>query len=130
MQSWAKNLFKDSLVYGLGYGVSRFLQIIILPIIAQALSLSEFGYYSNYVIFYTIAGGFFVLGLDSAVARYFYDSDDKKYHRQLFSSAFYFILLLSVISISIFFLFPSALLDIIGIPKGYENALYYVLLCI
>src|SRR5687768_14986200 len=110
MQSWVKNLFKDSLVYGLGYGLSRFLQIIILPIIAQALSLSEFGYYSNYVIFYTIVGGFFVLGLDSAVARYFYDSDDKKYHQQLFSSAFYFILLLSVVSVSIFFLFPSSLL--------------------
>jgi O-antigen/teichoic acid export membrane protein len=130
MQGWAKNLFKDSLVYGLGYGVSRFLQIIILPIIAQALSLSEFGYYSNYVIFYTIVGGFFVLGLDSAVARYFYDSDDKKYHRQLFSSAFYFILLLSAISVSVFFLFPSALLSIIGIPDAYGNALYYVLLCI
>jgi O-antigen/teichoic acid export membrane protein len=130
MQSWVKNLFKDSLVYGLGYGVSRFLQIIILPIIAQALSLSEFGYYSNYVIFYTIVGGFFVLGLDSAVARYFYDSDDKKYHQQLFSSAFYFILLLSIVSVSIFFLFPSGLLNLIGVPPGYENALFYVLLCI
>lgn len=127
MAGWIKSLWKDSLVYGIGYGVSRFLQIIILPIIAQTLSLSEFGYYSNYVIFYTIAAGFFVLGLDSAVARFFYDSEDKKYHRQLFSSAFFFILLLSSISIFAFSFFPSDILEILGIPIIYREALPYVL---
>ena len=99
MSGWTKSLWKDSIVYGIGYGVSRFLQIIILPIIAQALSVSEFGYYSNYVIFYTFAAGFFVLGLDSAVARFFYDSPDKQYHRKLLSSAFLFILGISIAGI-------------------------------
>lgn len=130
MKVWSKNLLKDSIVYGFGYGISRFLQIIILPIIAQSLSLGEFGYYSNYVIFYTIAGGFLVLGLDSAVARYFYDSEDKKYHQKLLSSAFYFILVLSLISIIGFSLFPTELLRIIGVPDGYDQALPYVLFCI
>jgi|GEM_PF-2759423 len=130
MQGWIKILWKDSLVYGIGYGVSRFLQIIILPIIAQALSLSEFGYYSNYVIFYTFIAGFFVLGLDSAVTRYLFDSDDKKYHRQLFSSAFFFILFLSVLTISGVSFFPSSLMKLIGIPETYAYALPFVLLSI
>lgn len=130
MGGWIKSLGKDSLVYGIGYGVSRFLQIIILPIIAHALTVSEFGYYSNYVIFYNFAGGLLILGLDSAVARYFYDSEDKKYHQQLFSSAFYFILLLSFLSIAIFFLFPSVLSDILNIPADYLDSAPYVLLSV
>jgi len=130
MQGWIQKLWKDSLVYGIGYGASRFLQIIILPIIAQALSLSEFGYYSNYVIFYTFIAGFFVLGLDSAVTRYLFDSDDKKYHSQLFSSAFFFILFLSLLAIAGISFFPSALLNLIGIPALYAYALPFVLLSI
>lgn len=130
MSEWIKTLGKDSLVYGIGFGVSRFLQIIILPIIAQTLSLSEFGYYSNYVIFYSFAGGLFIFGLDSAVTRFFFDSEDKRYHQQLFSSAFYFILLLSIASVCIFSIFASPIRDLLGIPDQYSSAMTYVLLCI
>jgi O-antigen/teichoic acid export membrane protein len=130
MKDWGKYLLKDSLVYGVGYGISRFLQIIILPIIAQALTLAEFGYYSNYVIFYTVTGGFLVLGLDSAVARFFYDSDNKKYHQQLFSSALIFIVFISLLTTFCFFLFSDVLLDVIGVPQAYEQALPYVLFSI
>src|SRR5687768_14842558 len=107
MSGWMKILGKDSLVYGIGYGVTRFLQVIILPIIARSLSLGEFGYYSNYVIFYTFAGGLLIFGLDSAVTRFFFDSDDKKYHWQIFSSALYFILFLALLSLSFFFIFSD-----------------------
>lgn len=130
MGGWIKSLGKDSLVYGIGYGVSRFLQIIILPIIAHALTVSEFGYYSNYVIFYNFVGGLLILGLDSAVARYFYDSEDKKYHQSLFSSAFYFILALSLLCIAVFSLFPSVLLNILDIPQDYRGAAPYALLSV
>ncbi len=130
MSAWVKSLWKDTIVYGIGYGVSRFLQIIILPIIAQALTLSEFGYYSNYVIFYTFAAGFFVLGLDSAVARYFYESKEKSYHRQLFSTAFFFILVVSIIGVLGISLFAENILSGLGIPAEYAGAIPYVLACI
>lgn len=130
MSGWIKSLGKDSLVYGVGYGVTRFLQIIILPIIARSLSLSEFGYYSNYVIFYTFAGGLFIFGLDSAVTRFFFDSESKKYHRQLLSSAFFFITGLSLFAVTFFFIFSSELLSLLGIPLLYKSSLIYVLLCI
>ena len=118
------------MVYGIGYGVTRFLQVIILPIIAKALSLSEFGYYSNYVIFYSLLGGFLMFGLDSAVARYFYDSDDKKYHQKLFSSAFLFIILLCIICLSALLLFPVKILSLLDIPEAYASSLKYALFTI
>lgn len=130
MSAWIKSLGKDTLVYGIGYGATRFLQIIILPIIAKALTLSEFGYYSNYVIFYSFAGGLLIFGLDSAVARFFFDSEDKKYHSQLFSNAFFFVLGLSVITVCLFFLFSTSLLEMLGIPARYGTSLKYVILCI
>lgn len=127
MVAWLKSLVKDSLVYGIGFGVSRFLQIIVLPIIAKSLSLSEYGYYSNYVIFYTIAGGVFLLGMDNSVARFFFDSEEKQYHRKVFSIAFFCVLLTSLIAASTFYFFPSALLKIISVPASYSAALPYVL---
>ena len=130
MAGWVKSLGKDSLIYGLGYGVSRFLQIIILPIITQALTLSEFGYYSNYVIFYTFCAGFFVLGLDNSVARFFYDTDDKQYHRRIFSTSFFFILFVSILSITAFVFFTPGFVKLLGVPGQYGNAFLYVLMCI
>jgi O-antigen/teichoic acid export membrane protein len=130
MTGWLKNLLKDSLVYGIGFGISRFLQIIVLPIIAHALSLAEFGYYSNYVIFYSIAGGVFVLGMDSSVARFMFDSEDKNYHRKLFSISFFCLLIISLLFASVCSLFPSYLLKIINVPEGYKQALPYVLFII
>jgi O-antigen/teichoic acid export membrane protein len=127
MIGWLKNLVKDSLVYGIGFGVSRFLQVLILPIIAKSLSLSEYGYYSNYVIFYTIAGGVFLLGMDNAVARFFFDSEEKKYHQKIFSIAFFCIVLVSFIAATAFYFFPSALLQVINVPAAYSNALPFVL---
>lgn len=130
MSGWIKSLWQDSLVYGVGYGISRFLQIIILPIIAQALTLSEFGYYSNYVIFYTFAAGFFVLGLDSAVARFFYDSSDKRYHQKLLSSAFLFISVISLVSVILISFFSDGIMFVLKIPPEYSTAMPYVLACI
>lgn len=130
MIGWVKSLGKDSLVYGIGYGVSRFLQIIILPIITKALTLSEFGYYSNYVIFYTFCAGFFILGLDNAVARFFYDSEDKKYHERIFSTSFFFILLVSTLSAASFYFFLPGFVHLLGVPASYGNAFVYVLMCI
>src|ERR1051326_5792523 len=121
MIGWLKSLLKDSLVYGIGFGVSRFLQVLVLPIIARSLSLSEYGYYSNYVIFYTIAGGVFVLGLDGSVARFFYDSEEKSYHRKIFSISFFCVLLTSLICVTAFSFFPSAILKVINVPSAYNT---------
>jgi O-antigen/teichoic acid export membrane protein len=130
MIGWIKNLMKDSLVYGIGFGVSRFLQIIVLPIIAHALSLSEYGYYSNYVIFYSIAGGVFVLGMDSSVARFMFDSEDKNYHRKLFSISFFCLLIVSLLFSTICLWYPASLLKIINVPEAYSKALPYTLFII
>lgn len=130
MTGWLKNLFKDSIVYGIGFGISRFLQIIVLPIIAHALSAAEYGYYSNYVIFYSMAGGVFVLGLDSSVSRFMFDSDEKKYQQKLFSISFFCLLLVSFLFTGICSLYPSSLLRVINVPESYKEALPYALLII
>ncbi len=128
--SWVRSLLKDSLVYGIGFGVSRFLQIIVLPLIAHALNLAEYGYYSNFVIFYSIAGGVFVLGLDSSVARFMFDSEDRDYHRKLFSVSFFCLLLASVLFAGACSFYPDTVIRIINIPQSYAASLPYVLFII
>lgn len=130
MTGWLKSLLKDSFVYGIGFGISRFMQIIILPIIAHSLSVAEYGYYSNYVIFYSIAVGMLALGLDSSAARFIFDSENKDYHRKLFSISFFCLLIVSVLFAGVCLLYPSSLIRIINVPERYEESLPFVLFTI
>ncbi len=130
MISWFKDLFKDSLIYGIGFALARVLQIIVMPIIAHALSLKEYGYYSNYVIFYTIAGGVFMLGLDSSVARFMFDSEEKKHHQKIFSISFFCLLLVSLSFSFVSSFFPLSLMQIINTPPETRQVLPYVLFTI
>jgi len=127
MIGWLKTILKDSMMYGIGFGVSRFLQVLILPLIAKSLSVSEYGYYSNYVIFYTIAGAVFLLGMDNSVARFLFDSDQKQYHRKVFSTALFCIFITSTVAATVFWFFPRILLKAINVPPAYSAALPYTL---
>ncbi len=130
MLKWLSSLLKDSLFYGIGFGVSRFLQLIVLPIIAKAMPLDEYGFYSNYVIFYTIAGGAFVLGMDNSVTRFLFDSKDKSKHQLIFSMGIISIFVVSVTYAYGVSLFPIFLLKIINVPPNHGDALPYVLFTI
>jgi O-antigen/teichoic acid export membrane protein len=130
MTGWLKSLVKDSMVYGIGFGFSRFLQVIVLPIITHTLTVAEYGYYSNYVIFYTIAGGCFILGLDNSVARFYYDSDDETYHKKIFSTALFTVVAISLLSLVLFSSLSELMMPVIGVPHTYKSALFYVLLTI
>lgn len=130
MSGWLKNLLKDSMVYGIGIGISRFLQIIILPVIAHSLTLAEYGYYSNYVIFYTVAVGMLMLGIDSSVARFMFDSEQKSYQRKIFSISFFCLLLVGILFACICSLFPASVITLINVPVRYEDTFVYVLLIV
>ena len=70
-----KFLLKDTFIFGLAQGLSRSFALITFPILSRNLNVSDYGLLD---LFLTISGFiviFLIFGQDSAVARYFYDTD-------------------------------------------------------
>jgi len=126
MFQWVSSLIKDSLVYGLGFSVSRFIQLFTLPLIAKALSVAEYGYYSNYLIFYTIAGGALLLGMDNAVARFSADAKTDEESRIVFSNGLMVVVTLSILALGVFFVIPEVIIDLINVPTKFHSAFLFV----
>jgi O-antigen/teichoic acid export membrane protein len=72
-----KDFSKDTLVYGLGAGVKKFIGLFLLPFYTRALSPSEFGILDTLgtLIFFITA--LFNFGLDTAVSYYYFTVTDE-----------------------------------------------------
>lgn len=83
-------LFRDSALYGTAAAVSRIATLVTFPIIVRHLSAEEYGLLD----FMQVLGGFltllFVFGQESAVARYFFEYEDRAHRRQLISQSLSF----------------------------------------
>ena len=105
-----KFLLKDSFVYGLAGAVNRVLILITFPIIVRFFPKDEFGEIDaiNYIA--ALALPFVILGLDSAVARYFYDVEDKGERKKIVSEGLLFYTIFSILISVILLLFSEQLL--------------------
>lgn len=84
--SLIKQFSKDSLVYGLGKGLKKFIGFLLLPVYTRALTPEDFGILDTLGagLFFSIV--FFNVGLDSAVSFFFFKPDnDKERGRILFT---------------------------------------------
>lgn len=85
-----KFLVKDTAVYGLAGAVTKFIAIFTVPILARVLTKDEFGTISTVIAITAVFVGFFSLGQDSAIARWFYDKDstDSNYRVKITTTGF------------------------------------------
>ncbi len=85
-----KFLVKDTAVYGLAGAVTKFIAIFTVPILARVLTKDEFGAISTVIAITAVFVGFFSLGQDSAIARWFYDKDstDSDYRVKITTTGF------------------------------------------
>jgi O-antigen/teichoic acid export membrane protein len=89
-------LARDSVLYGGASAVSRFLGVFTLPILTRLFSTAEYGAVDVIAVLGAVFASFVTMGLDSAVARYFYETDDPAVRRQVVSQALALQLVLSV----------------------------------
>ena len=73
-----KFLVKDTIIFGIAQGVSRSFALITFPLLSRNLTVMEYG---TLDFFLTLSGFITILlifGQDSAVARFFYDTEKVK----------------------------------------------------
>jgi O-antigen/teichoic acid export membrane protein len=117
---------KDTVVYGLGNGLKKFIGLFLLPFYTRALSVGEFGMLETLGTAAALLGGFLSVGLESAGGFYFFKAgDDQK--GTVLSTAF-FLRLLSFLALIPIFLFRESLsLLLFDTPS---NGSLIVLLCL
>lgn len=123
-----KFLVKDTAMYGIANGVSRFMVFLTIPIIARHIDLGEFGVWNMLTILGSFVSAVLIFGMDSAVMRYYYDQDSRKHHRNVFSHGFYIQLILILFFFCISFFLPSFFLKSIGVSNSYTDSLLIVFL--
>lgn len=85
-----KNLAGESVVYGLSGIFSRLIGFFLLPFFARTLSTADYGAIALLQSFFFLFSTVSFLGLDSAVFRWYYDSEDLNHKKGVFSTAILF----------------------------------------
>lgn len=101
-----KFLFKDFSIYGVSLLISNILLLITIPILTRIFSKSEFGVIDGITVLKNFIFLFIIMGQDSAIPRFFYETDNENERRQIVSQSLFFVIGLSLF-IS-FFLYINA----------------------
>jgi O-antigen/teichoic acid export membrane protein len=89
-KKFKNSLFSDFLIYGLGSMVSRSIGLILTPFLAHALLPNEFGIINLANTTAYFIGIFVVFALDSAVGRFYFDSNEENYKKSTIANWFWF----------------------------------------
>lgn len=102
-----KQLSKDTLFYGLGNALGRFIGFFLFPIYTRALTQADFGAQDLVFTAVTIISYFLILGLDSGTARHYYDAETSADREKILSTWLWFELLISIPICALFIIFAQ-----------------------
>lgn len=80
-------LVSDTAVYGLASAVSKSFALILFPLLTRSMSIADYGRLDLALYAATLFGLVMIWGLDSAVARLFFEDEDHEERRQTISQA-------------------------------------------
>ena len=123
-----RTLFSDAFLYGFVNAFSKLLSFFLFPLLATYFSVIEYGildYAQSFTTFIILSITF---GMDSALVRFFYDTDKTENRKQLISEIFYFQLILVIIFIVFLIFFKNSVLEMINSKiKGiYEILIFQI----
>lgn len=122
-----KVLSKHSAVYGFSNVLSRIVGFLLLPVYTRFLTPADYGVMD--LIYFTTAfiGMVIAMGINRAMARFYFDSEDQAKRNLAVSSAFYGFSISSSVFILIFIACSGFLNDLIFPENDYTNLLIIAL---
>jgi len=118
-----KRLAIESSIYGLGRAVARFTGIFLVPIYTRLLTPSDYGIIDVIGTTISIVSLFSVLGLDSAMAFYYYEEESPGEQKIAVSTSFACRSLMALSLAGLLLLFSQRLSLLIFNTKAYTNFL-------
>lgn len=81
-------LMRDTALYGLVQFINKLLLFATFPLLAHHFSPSDFGFIDIGLFFASFVSLLILFGQDSAIARFFYDTEDKRERQQIIMQSF------------------------------------------
>lgn len=91
-----RSLLSASAVYGLGTAASKFIGFFLLPVFTRYLLPSEYGLFETFNVILLLMNTVGVLGMDSAMMRFYYDAQEDAHRRDVVSTAFVLTLVVGI----------------------------------
>lgn len=109
-----KQLSKDSLIYGIGGGLSRCFPFLLLPLYTRIFNKEEFGNIEFIIVITSLISAVIVLGMDSAQSYFFFEQKkSKKKQAIIISSILQWKLFWGLIIISVSAIFTPLIINTI-----------------
>jgi O-antigen/teichoic acid export membrane protein len=121
-------LTKQSLIYGIGYVLSRFLAFLLLPFYSHYMPPEEYGALVLVYMFIAVMQIIYVGGLDIAFLRY-YVAEASEIKKRIFSNAFFAMGGIGFFISLIFFCFPFLITTILFASPPAGSALWVKISC-
>ena len=103
---------KNSMYYVIVNSLPYLTSFITLPFYTRALSTSEFGILGLINVFSTIFGILIIFQISGSLSRFYFDSEDRDYKKELFSTLFFSSLLIGFIFVLVISLSGEFLYDL------------------
>jgi len=92
-----KQLVSDSLIYGLSGIVGKMIGIFLIPLYTRLFLPKDYGIINLINTSFFLISLLVVCGLDSSVARWFYDSKEEEDHKKTFAAYIWFQLIIAIV---------------------------------
>lgn len=129
MRAHFSRFIQQAFGYGAGMVLNRFAGFVLVPIYTRLLSPADYGALDVVTTFSTMVTIFVFLGLDSAVIRFFFDTDDPAHQARVMGTGFWTVLAWTGLLTTLALLFAGPLARLVGNP-AYERYLRIALLTI
>lgn len=109
MISQLRQLFSDTVIYGLGYIAARLVTFLLLPFYTNILTTAEYGIITLGLVFAGIVKILYKYGSDSVLIRYYDIDSSQGSKRAVFSTLFWSLLAVSVVLSLIILVFETSI---------------------
>lgn len=118
MQTYIRKIFSDTVIYGFGNIINRFLGFLLLPLHTYFFNPAEYGVYSLIYSFGFFAAVFYLFGMETSFQKYFIETKEHENRKIIFSTTLQLLLVTSLLFSILIFLFSDF---IAGLITGNRN---------
>src|SRR5690349_10582007 len=97
MRGHLRRLVRQTVGYGIGMALSRFAGVVLVPIYTRVLSPADYGTWGVVNTVSTILSLLVFFGLDTAMARFYFETEDPEERRRLVGTAFWTVLAWTIV---------------------------------
>jgi O-antigen/teichoic acid export membrane protein len=118
MQTHLRKIFSDSVIYGFGNIINRFLGFLLLPLHTYFFNPSEYGIYSLVYSFGFFAAVFYLFGMETSFQKYFIETKEQEHRKKIFSTTLLLLFITSFLFSLLIYIFSDF---IAGLLTGSRN---------